>query len=177
MYNRKIINTDRLMIVPMELKYLKSTHEYASDLENTKYMINLPNETLDETEGFILYAEEEWSKEEPKFFEYAIIMDGIHVGAISLYPDKDNMSSAELGWTVNKKYWKKGICTEAAKALVKNATENCGINRFIAHCDSENLASRAVMEKIGMVKIDEYGGRFNKQSTEERRECLYEMII
>ena len=177
MNNRKIINTDRLTIVPMELKYLQSTHEYAADLENTKYMLNLPNETIDETKGFILCAEEEWSKEEPKFFEYVIIMDGIHVGAISLDLDAGDMSSAELGWTVNKKYWKRGICTEAARALVKNAIENSGINRFIARCDSENLASRAVMEKIGMVKIDEYGGRFNKQSTEERRECLYEMII
>ncbi len=161
----------------MEMKYLKSTHEYAADVENTKYMLNLPNETLDETKGFILYAEEEWKKEEPAFFEYAIIMEDIHVGAISLYPDKDNKSLAELGWTVNKKFWKQGICTEAASALIKNAIENCNINRFIAHCDSENFASRAVMEKIGMEKIDEYGGRFNKQSTDERRECLYEMKI
>ena len=177
MKNRYIINTDRLMIVPMEMKYLKSTHEYAADLENTKYMLNLPNETLDETKGFILYAEEEWKKQEPTFFEYAIIMGGIHVGAISLYPDKDNKSSAELGWTVNKKYWKQGICAEAAKALVNYAIKNFEISRFIAHCDSENIASRAVMEKIGMSKIDEYGGRFNKQSADERRECLYEMII
>lgn len=177
MKNGNIIKTDRLMIVPMELKYLQSTHEYAADLENTKYMLNLPNETLDETKSFILYAEEEWKKEEPMFFEYAIIMDGMHVGAISLYLDKDNTAWAELGWTVNKKYWKKGICTEAARALIKNAIESYGINRFIAHCDSENLASSAVMEKIGMVKIDEYGGRFNKQSTDERRECLYELII
>jgi hypothetical protein len=33
------------------------------------------------------------------------------------------------------------------------------------------------MEKIGMRKTDEYGGRHNRQSPEERRECLYEMRI
>lgn len=145
-----VIETDRLLIVPMEMKYLHSTHEYAADLENTIYMLNLPNETLEETKGFIEYAEEEWGKSEPSFFEFAILMDNEHVGAISLYPDDNNPLSAELGWTVNKRYWRKGICTEAAKALMEYAVKRYGINRFIAHCDSENVASRAVMEKIGM---------------------------
>lgn len=175
MNSKYMIKTDRLFLVPMEMKYLHSTHEYAADLENTKYMINLPNETLEDTKGFILYAEEEWKKSNPGFFEYAILMDGKHIGAISLYPEKDDPVTAELGWTVNKKYWRQGICTEAAKALVQYARERYGINRFIAHCDAENLASSTVMEKIGMIKMDEYGGRYNKQSSEERRECLYEL--
>lgn len=170
------IRTDRLMIVPMEMKYLDSAHEYAADLENTTYMLNLPNDTIEDTKGFILYAEEEWRKDEPAFWECAIIMDNKHIGGISLYPEKADQTTAELGWTVNKKYWKQGICTEAAEALIKCAAETKGIKRFIAHCDSENKASRTVMEKLGMVKIDEYGGRYNKQSSEERRECLYELI-
>lgn len=170
-----IINTDRLTIVPMQMKYLYSAHEYASDLENTTYMLNLPNDSLEETKGFIIYAEEEWKKDNPTFFECAIIMDNKHIGGISLYPEKRDPFTAELGWIVNKKYWRQGICTEAAEALIEYATKAYGINRFIAHCDSENIASRAVMEKIGMIKVDEYGGRYNKQSTEERRECLYEL--
>ena len=32
---------------------------------------------------------------------------------------------------------------------------------------------RFVMEKLGMRLADEYGGRRNKLSPEERRECLY----
>lgn len=175
--NNYILKTSRLTLVPMKMEYLYSTHEYAADFENTKYMINLPNESLEETKEFIMYAQEEWSKEKPEFFEYAILMDANHVGAISLYPEKDDASVAEMGWTVNKKYWNKGICTEAAKALVKFAYEMIGIKRFIAHCDSDNRASFTVMEKIGMIKIDEYGGRYNKQSSEERNECLYEFVI
>lgn len=173
----RLIKTDRLTIAPMEMKYLDSTHEYAADSENTKYMLNLPNESIEDTKGFIDYAEDEWSKETQSFYEYVILMDGIHVGAISLYPEKENPTVAELGWTVNKKYWRQGICSEAAKALVNRANEKLGITKFIAHCDSENIASSSVMEKLGMVKVDEYGGRFNKQSPEERRECLYEMVL
>lgn len=173
---RFIVSTDRLLLVPMEMKYLHSAHEYAADPENTTYMVRLPNDTLDDTKEFIMRSAAEWGKSEPEFFEYAIIMNGTHIGGISLYLDKDNRTTAELGWTVNKKYWNQGICTEAAKSLVEYATKSLGITRFIAHCDSENISSRTVMEKLGMVKRDEYGGRYNKQSTEERRECLYEMI-
>lgn len=61
--------------------------------------------------------------------------------------------------------------------MVNRANEKLGITKFIAHCDSENIASSSVMEKLGMVKVDEYGGRYNKQSPEERRECLYEMVL
>lgn len=177
MKNGFVIYTDRLQLIPMEMKYLYSAHEYAADKDNTIYMLYLPNETLEETKRFIAAAEKEWQQESPAFFEYAIVMDGNHVGGISLYPEKENPSTAELGWTVNKKYWRQGICTEAAKALMNYAVETRGITRFIAHCDSENMASRTVMEKIGMKQTDEYGGRYNKQSTEERRECLYELTV
>ncbi|MCQ2504423.1 MAG: GNAT family N-acetyltransferase [Saccharofermentans sp.] len=172
--DKNYIETERLFIVPMRMKYLWSTHEYASDPENTKYMVNLPNDSFEETRGFIRYAEEEWKKADPQFFEYAILMDG-HVGGISIYPDQEDKTKAELGWTVNKKYWRQGICSEAALGIIKHAREKLGIKTFIAHCDSENVASYKVMEKIGMTKIDEYGGRYNKQSPEERRECLYEL--
>ena len=50
-----------------------------------------------------------------------------------------------------------------------------GIKHFIAHCDTENAPSRRVMEKLGMTLKDEYGGRKNKLSEEERREYLFRL--
>ena len=37
------IRTERLVLRPLGVKYLQTTHIYASDYENTKYMVNLPN--------------------------------------------------------------------------------------------------------------------------------------
>lgn len=50
-----------------------------------------------------------------------------------------------------------------------------GPSRFIAHCDSENTASRRVMEKLGMSLREISHGRKNRSSDEERDECLYEL--
>ena len=55
--------------------------------------------------------------------------------------------------------------------------KSMGINRFIAHCDSENQASKRVMEKLGMHYLETHGGRYNRLTEGERRECLYEIIF
>ena len=59
------IKTSRLILRPMSMEYLESTHKYASDQENTRYMLFLPNNTLEETIGYLGDAEEEWKKEAP----------------------------------------------------------------------------------------------------------------
>lgn len=65
---------------------------------------------------------------------------------------------------------------EAARAVVVWAKETLSVNRFVAHCDSENIASWKTMEKLGMKRVSCTGGRFNKLNpTEERDEFLYEM--
>ncbi len=167
------LTTPRLTLRPMCMDYLKSTHEYAADPENTTYMLFLPNDSLDDTIGYIKGAEEEIKKANPSFYEMAVLYGDVHIGAVSIYLDEDR-ASAEFGWLINKRYHGHGFATEAAKALLDYAINIIGIKHFIAHCDSENIASKRVMEKLGFALKDEYGGRKNKQSDEERRECLYE---
>lgn len=169
------IRTERLVLRPLGVKYLQTTHIYASDYENTKYMYYLPNDRLEDTLAFLQKAEQEWEKEDPTFFEFAICINDKHIGAVSLYLD-DGRCSGELGWIIYKPYWNQGIATEATKAVVNFAVQELGVNRFTAHCDSENIGSYKVMEKIGMKRTDVYGGRKNKSSNEERIEFKYEMI-
>ena len=166
------ITTPRLVLKPMCSDYLASTYEYASDRETCKYMLFLPNDSLADTLGYLRDAEAEAAKEQPSYYEMAVFRGDTHIGAVSLYLS-DDRSSAELGWTFNKRYHGHGYATEAAGALLRFAADELGIRRFIAHCDAENAASRRVMEKLGMRLADEYGGRRNKLSPEERRECLY----
>jgi len=99
-----------------------------------------------------------------------------HAAAISLYPD-ETRETAELGWITNKAYWGHGIAFEAVQAVLRFAADELHIHRFIAHCDTENTASFRFMEKLGMTRIAEYGGRHNKGSDEERREYEYELKI
>ena len=168
-----VINTERLTLVPHGTKYLDTTHEYAADIENTKYMMALPSDSLEATREFLESCEKEWEKEKPAFYELAILKDEIQIGSIGLYLN-ESYDTCELGWILAREYHGFGYATEAALAVMKYAKEEIGINHFIAHCDSENTASENVMKKLGMTKVSCHGGRKNKGSDEERMEYLYE---
>ena len=175
---RKImnLNTERLVLKPHGIEYLQTVNKYATDLENTKYMMHLPNENIDETRTFLEGVTAEWKKETPTFYEFAIIQNGTHIGAVSVYLD-ESFNEGELGWIVDKNYWGNGYAYEASKALVDMCVEKLGIRKFVAHCDSENEASKRVMQKLGMQLEAEYGGRQNRASDEIRRECEYRMEV
>lgn len=170
------INTERLVLRPMCREYLETTHEYASDKETCRFMVYFPSDSIEETLYYLTDAEAEFAKERPSYYEMAVFCGDTHIGAVSLYLDKD-MTKGELGWTMNKKYHGHGYATEAARALVGYASEELGIRHFIAHCDAENIPSAKVMEKLGMRLVGEYGGRKNKLSDEDRRERMYELVL
>ena len=169
------INTERLKLKPVSMEYLNSTHRYASDLENARFMFYLPNETLSETEAFIQRSIAEWGKEKPASYEFVILHGDRQIGGASMYRLEDG--SAELGWILDKHYWGHGYATEAARALLEWGRDSLGIRRFIAQCDSENAASYHVMERLGMKRVSLLGGRKNRSSDEERMELTYEIIM
>ena len=171
------LRTERLILRPAGMKYLNSTYEYTSDPENTRFMTHLPNASIEECADYLAQADAEWAKPQPGYYEFAILLNGEHIGGVSLFPEETDRTRAELGWIIHKKHWGKGIVTEAARALIRFAADALHISHFIAHCDSENAASYRVMEKLGMTRTGERRGRKNRLSDEDRSEYQYEMEI
>ena len=166
------VKTDRLKLVPLGIKYLNTVHKYASDKDITKYMF-FHSDNIESTTAFLIGVELAWKKDPIDYYEFAIIYEGHHVGAISLSIEHN---IGELGWILDKAYWGKGIITEAAKAIVE-FSKSLSLSKLIANCDKRNIASYKVMEKIGMKRISDSGKRKNYHDTEESIELLYERIL
>ena len=83
----------------------------------------------------------------------------------------------ELGWIVRRSYWGNGFAAEAARAIVDHFAAHFGIRHFVAHCDAENVASYRIMEKLGMRRTAEYGGRKNRGAAAESTEYQYELLL
>jgi ribosomal-protein-alanine N-acetyltransferase len=49
-----------------------------------------------------------------------------------------------------KSYWGRGLATEAAEAALRFGFEIAKLERIVAIAKHENIASRRVMEKLGM---------------------------
>ena len=170
------IKTNRLNLVPLSMEHLQTAYAYSSDPEITKYMVFLPVDSIGETRQFIEDSQRELLKEAPEYYEFAVLLDGVHIGGASLYFDTVP-DVGELGWILLPEYQGCGYATEAARALVAWGRDRFGVRRFIAHCDAENRASQGVMRRLGMTLVDDAGTRKNRSSDELRRECLFELSI
>jgi RimJ/RimL family protein N-acetyltransferase len=58
--------------------------------------------------------------------------------------------SSELGYWIGPEFWRRGYCTEAARALIAYGFTALHLERIHAHHFARNVASGRVLEKAGM---------------------------
>lgn len=57
----------------------------------------------------------------------------------------------EVGWRLDPAWWGRGIATEAAAAALAYAVDVAGLPEVVSFTTAGNRASRAVMERVGLV--------------------------
>jgi len=70
---------------------------------------------------------------------------------LKLQPNIDGKDELEVGYMFKPRFWNKGLATEAAKASMNYAREHLGKSRIISLIRPENLPSRRVAEKNGLL--------------------------
>ena len=76
---------------------------------------------------------------------------GAFLGWAFLRPFRDGSGDWELGYRLVKAAWGKGIATEVARALVDWGWQQPDITVIGAVYETPNVASRAVMLKVGQI--------------------------
>jgi ribosomal-protein-alanine N-acetyltransferase len=145
----EIIETERLILRPVDLQDVKDVLAYATDVEWARYLpVPQPYTRRDAKEfvaGQLLLDRE-------KNPSWAIVLDGVVIGGINLRMDFDN-HACELGYSVARKHWGKGLATEAARSVIDAAFQFLpDLNKIRAMADLRNVASQRVMEKVGMTR-------------------------
>jgi len=81
------------------------------------------------------------------------------IGSAGIQPLEDT-GEIEVGYTLIKRFWGRGLATEAARAWLEFGFDKCGLDRIVAVAFLENRASQRVMEKLGMTyeKTEEHYG-------------------
>ena len=171
------IKLERIIVREFKIIDIDDVHEYASDLDTVKYMLFGPN-TYEETKSFIETVVNVYNKEEnKKVYEFAIEYKGKVIGATSIYLDENNVG--ELGWILNKKYRRNGFMYEAVSSVINYIKNNTNIKKLIAHCDSRNVPSYKLMEKLGMTRISLVKNCRKDKKTGEYifDELMYELVL
>ncbi len=71
-------------------------------------------------------------------------------------PEGEGPENVELGYRLRQAAWGKGYATEGARALIRKGFTELGVQRVYATTYQDNLASRRVMEKVGMKLVRTY---------------------
>ena len=83
---------------------------------------------------------------------WAITLNDKCVGGINIRL-KPNHKKGDMGYSIGRQYWGRGLMTEAAGTILNLAfTELPWLNNLKAMADLRNTGSWRVMEKIGMIR-------------------------
>ncbi|WP_377890824.1 GNAT family N-acetyltransferase [Alkalihalobacillus sp. R86527] len=112
--------------------------DYNTDVEGSKAFIEGTIKSLVHTGGF------------PKTL--AMIYKGELAGTIGFNEINRTHDYATIGYWLGEKHQKKGIVTEACKAILEYGFQTIGLNRIEIRAATENKKSRGVPERLGFTK-------------------------
>jgi len=147
----KKLETERLILRQFNIDDIEPVfNNWVNDDEVTHYLSWPTHKDKNVTKDVL----ENWIKNYPKndFYQWAIVQKEINepIGTISVVDKNDEIQMIEIGYCIGKKWWNKGITSEALNALIKYFFEDIKVNRIEAWHDINNPNSGKVMAKCGM---------------------------
>lgn len=114
-----------------------------------KYFPDDSPPTIERSKRFITRQLEEWKAHGYAWWAVEDRITGALLGwnGLRYLPDTDE---TEVGYLLQKGFWGRGLATEGAAEAVRFGFEHIVLDEVIALAHPENVASRRVMEKIGM---------------------------
>jgi RimJ/RimL family protein N-acetyltransferase len=141
----EIISTPRLILRRPKISDANAIFEFGRDSEVTRFMDWPMHTSIQDAKAYLLDCAPRW--ENSSEFDWMITFGSDDViGGISA---RLRRHSADFGYILNRTYWGQGIATEAANAVVDWLFGLDFVFRVWATCDTENLASVRVLEKLG----------------------------
>ena len=74
------------------------------------------------------------------------------LGTCTIFKINQQNRNGEIGYILNRDHWGKGLMTEAITCVLNYAFNDLELHRLEADTDPENLASLALLEKLGFQK-------------------------
>lgn len=120
---------------------------YAQDTEVTRYLTWRPHGSIADTEVYIascLATPPDCAR------IYVLVGGGGVMGALDVRRTAPHR--LEFGYVLARRFWGRGLMTEALTEVVRWAERQPGIFRVGSVCDVDNIGSARVMEKAGLTR-------------------------
>ena len=166
-----IVSTERLLLRHFQPEDLEPLYALYRDPEVRKYFpdgTRTYQETEEELEWFV-----RGHPDHPELGLWAAIdrQTGEFLGRCGLLPWRiEGADEVELAFMIRKERWRQGLATEAARGIIRHASDVLHLRRLICLVMPGNAASIGVAKKVGM--------EFEREFTEHFGPChLYALRL
>jgi len=147
------LETRRLILREFTEADVDNLVDLDSDPEVTRYINGGKSTPRDYISDIVMPKIMEYYKNDNGLGIWACLdkVDHAFMGWFLLRPNHSDPKEIELGYRFKQKYWGGGVATEGSAALVKKGFEELDVPVIMATADPDNVASRRVMEKVGLL--------------------------
>jgi [ribosomal protein S5]-alanine N-acetyltransferase len=149
---KRILETERLILRSLEPGDFEDLFELYRDPDMRRYFPEGVR-SCEETREELMYFVHGGDPAHPQLGLWAAIQKptGRFIGRCGLIPwTIDGRFEVEVAYMIAKPFWRQGLGSEAASALVKHGFEIFGLRRIIALIDPGNIASKLTAERAGL---------------------------
>lgn len=156
-----MVETERLIFRRFTDEDLPQLIEHRADPEVNKYLGGIERQNPEALRARIKFYMECFDKFGFGMCPMIWKETGEVIGTAGLQPLEDT-GEVEVGYSIIKNYWGKGIGTEAARGWMEYGFNTAGLDRIVAVAVVENEASQHIMRKLGM-KFEKYSDSYGSR--------------
>ena len=148
--NLPTLRTPRLTLRAARMRDAADMYEYSRDPEVARHVLWEAHSSLHQTRGYLRYLLRQYRAGQPGTFVIELTEERKVIGTIGLMWMQGESRSAEIGYSLSRQYWNRGLMSEAVYALLSFCFDTLRLNRVEAQHETDNPASGAVMRHAGM---------------------------
>lgn len=147
------LETERLLLRPIQAKDAEAVFKYRSNRQVNQYQSFIP-ESVIEVDHFITHKVSHHINVPGTWIQMVVINKdtGELIGDIGVHFLAHDPLQAEIGCTFDNVHHGKGYATEALTEIVKVLFSRLGKERITASVDPRNVPSIRLMERLGFTK-------------------------
>lgn len=135
---------------PLLMRDAKDMFEYARDPAVCRHVLWDAHKSIYQTRAYLRAARRQYSAGSPASFAIVYNQNNKMIGTIGFMWINTDHQSAEVGYSLSRAYWNKGLTTQALCAILDYGFDTLRLNRIEAQHDVDNPASGRVMQHAGM---------------------------
>ena len=144
------LTTERLILRRMDMNDARDIFEYGRDREVARHVLWDAYISIAEARAYVRCMQRKYRIGDPASWCIELKGSGRVIGTIGYMWYNRDHNSAEVGYSLARDQWNKGIMTEALEEVIRYSFEELQIHRIEAQHETDNPASGKVMLKCGM---------------------------